>query len=114
MEIHILYKVPLTILYLLALFFARVASDGSGGRLLCSMYSLIEVIQEGEVVMLMVIKDFFIGPIPSVFLVACTNELFILGLRVLANQDNTSAQVFSLHGTLAISYSLKFSSFFGS
>lgn len=78
------------------------------------MYSLIGVIQEGEVAMPMVIKDLFIGPIPSVFLVSCTNELFILGLRVLANQDNTSAQVFSLHGTSTISYYLKFSSFFGS
>lgn len=92
----------------------RVASDGFGGRLLCSMYYLIGVIQEGEVVIPMVIKDFFIVPITSVFLVSCTNELFILGLRVLANQDNTSAQVFSLNGTSAISYSLKFSSFFGS
>lgn len=72
-DIPLLYRVPPTIIYMSALFFTMVAADGSGGRLLCSMYFLIKVIQEGEVGTHMVIMDFYTSLILDIFLVSWMN-----------------------------------------
>lgn len=48
---HLFCKVPPIIVYSLSLVFSRLASDGSHGRLLSSIYSQIKDIQDGKTVL---------------------------------------------------------------
>lgn len=57
-EKPILYRIPPTAIYPLALLFMIMSYDGSSGRFSCSMYSLIGVIQEKYVGSLMAITVF--------------------------------------------------------